>query len=178
YRLARLQPVTFTLVANDYGFELLAPDPTPLPDDLFSPAHLAADIQAALNESQMARRQFREVARVAGLIQERYPGGRKTARQLQASSGLLFDVLNEYDQGNMLLEQARREVLERQLEGSRLRAALHAVGSGSRLVTQPARLTPFAFPLWVSRLRETISSERLADRVARMTVRLEKAASR
>jgi ATP-dependent Lhr-like helicase len=60
----------------------------------------------------MARRQFREIARVAGLIFQGYPGQHKAARHLQASSELFFDVFSEYDPENLLLTQARREVLQ------------------------------------------------------------------
>ena len=42
-------------------------------------------------------------------------------------------------------------------------------------VSTPARPTPFAFPLMVERLRETLGPEKLSDRVARMVAELERA---
>jgi ATP-dependent Lhr-like helicase len=182
YRLSRIQPITFTFSANDYGFELLSPDPIPLPymmeSNLFSSANLLDDILASLNASEMAKRQFREIARIAGLVFQRFPGGQMTAKQLQVSTGLIYDVLVKYDADNRLLEQAQREVLERQLEIERLQSALDRFLKKGCVVRDVARPTPFAFPLLVDTLRQTVSSEKLEDRVKRMQVMLEKAADR
>jgi ATP-dependent Lhr-like helicase len=180
YRIAQLVPISFSVACNDYGIELLSPEPAPLEDalegGLLSPAHLLHDIPASLNAAELARRQFREVARVAGLVFPGFPGAGKTAKQLQASSGLLYDVFARYDPENLLLHQAHREVLERQLERSRLGRTLERIGRGRVTVRDVERPTPLAFPILVDRTREKISSEKLADRVRRMVVPLERAA--
>ncbi|MEO6529259.1 MAG: ligase-associated DNA damage response DEXH box helicase [Gemmatimonadaceae bacterium] len=180
YRIARLQPISFAMSSNDWGFELLSPDEPPLEDalrsGLLSPENLADDIPASLNAAEMAKRQFREIARVAGLVFPGLPRAGKTARQLQASSGLFFDVFQRYDPGNLLLAQAHREVLERQLESSRLGAALQRLSRARIVVTNPKRFTPLSFPLLVDRTRNKVSSEKLADRIKRMQVALERAA--
>jgi len=132
------------------------------------------DIPASLNATEMAKRQFREIARVSGLIFPGYPHAGKTARQLQASSGLFFDVFQRYDPGNLLVSQAHREVLERQLESSRLGRTLDRLARSTVVVTEPRRTPPLAFPLLVDRTRERVSSESLADRVRRMQVALER----
>ncbi len=180
YRLSRLAPLSFALAVNDYGFELLCPDPPPLDEalaqGLLSPGDLLADVAASLNEVEMAKRQFREIARVAGLLFTGYPGQRKPARHLQASSGLFFEVFAKYDPGNLLLHQAHREVLERQLEASRLGQALARLAGARLRRVELARPSPLAFPLMVERMREKLSSEKLADRVRRMQAQLEKAA--
>jgi ATP-dependent Lhr-like helicase len=182
YRIARIRPITFTMAVNDYGFELLSPDPAPLTDalngGLTSKANLIDDIEHSLNAAELARRQFREIARVAGLVQPRFPGGQKTMKQLQASSGLLYDVFAQYDPDNLLLEQARREVLARQLDIERIQSALTRIGAGTIIVTQPPRPTPFAFPLLVERMRQTLSSETLEDRVRKLQVQYETWADR
>ncbi|MBA2457841.1 MAG: DNA ligase-associated DEXH box helicase, partial [Gemmatimonadales bacterium] len=180
YRIAQLGPITFTLAANDYGLELLSPEAAPLDEaieaGLFSPAHLIHDIPASLNAAELARRQFREIARVAGLIFQGYPGINKSVKQLQASSELLFDVFARYDPENLLLFQAHREVLERQLEQSRLGTALQRIAGGRVSVVEVERPTPLAFPLLVDRAREQLTSEKLANRIRRMVAPLEKAA--
>ena len=180
YRLARQAPITFSMASNDYGFELVSPTEPPLAAalaaDLFSPEHLVEDIQAALNATEMARRQFRELARVAGLVFPGFPRAGKSARQLQMSSSLFFDVLRQYDPGNLLLGQAAREVLERQLESTRLGATLRRLSQSNVIVTHPKRVTPFGFPLVVDRNREKVSSETFTDRIRRMQLALEKAA--
>ncbi len=171
FRLSRSTPISFTLAVNDYGFELLSPDPAPLEETpgLFAPAGLADDILASLNAAELARRQFREIARVAGLVFTGMPGAAKSAKQIQASSGLLYNVFREYDPGNLLLHQARREVLERQLEQSRLRSTLERINACRLIIVDLLKPTPLAFPLLVERTRESLSSEKLADRVRRMT---------
>jgi ATP-dependent Lhr-like helicase len=145
---------------------------------LFAPDAIADDIMASVNAAELTRRQFREIARVSGLILQRYPGGSKTARQLQSSSGLIHDVFAEYDPGNLLLEQARREVLERQLDGGRMLDALDAMRRARLVVAATRRPTPFAFPLFVERLRQTLTSEKLEDRIRRMLGTLEREADR
>ena len=124
----------------------------------------------------MARRQFREIARIAGLVFPGFPRSGKTARQLQASSGLFFDVLERHDPSNLLLSQARREVLERQLERSRLARTLERLERSRVVITTPKRTPPLAFPLLVDRARDRVSSETLADRIRRMQLVLERAA--
>lgn len=180
YRLSRIAPISFTLAANDYGLELLSAEAAPLEEALergfLAPHDLLADLPAALNASEMAKRQFREIARIAGLVFPGFPRSGKTARQLQASSGLFFDVLERYDPSNLLLSQARREVLERQLERSRLGRTLERLATARVVITTPRRTPPLAFPLLVDRARDRISSETLADRIRRMQLSLERAA--
>jgi ATP-dependent Lhr-like helicase len=180
YRLAQLAPITFTLAANDYGFELLSPDPARLEGaldaGLVSPDHLLHDIPASLNAAELAKRQFREIARVAGLIFQGYPGNNKSVKQVQASSGLLYDVFARYDPENLLLFQAHREVLEKQLERSRLGRTLERIASGRVTIQDVERPTPLAFALLVDRAREQVSSEKFLDRVQRLLSPLERAA--
>jgi ATP-dependent Lhr-like helicase len=179
-RLSRLKPISFAIATNDYGFELLSAEPAPLTEalasGLLSPDNLFDDLPAALNASEMAKRQFREIARVAGLVFPGFPRSGKTARQLQASSGLFFDVLERYDPSNLLLSQARREVLERQLERSRLACTLERLAKARVVITTPRRTPPLAFPLLVDRARDRVSSETVTDRIRRMQLALERAA--
>jgi ATP-dependent Lhr-like helicase len=180
WRISRLTPITFTLAVNDYGIELLSPGPAPIEDalaaGLLAPGDLARDILASLNAAEMARRQFRDIARIAGLLFQGFPGQKKAARHLQASSGLFYEVFARYDPGNLLLHQAHREVLDQQLERSRLGQALARLSVARVTILEIRRPSPLAFPLMVDRLREKLSSEKLADRVRRMRAQLEKAA--
>ncbi len=178
YRIAQLTPSTFSFSCNDYGFELLGAEPAPLEDalesGLLATTHLLHDITQSLNAAELARRQFREIARVAGLIFSGYPGQSKSVKQMQASSSLLYDVFVNYDPDNLLIHQARREVLERQLESSRLGRVLERLSQSTVRVIDVERPTPLAFPLLVDSTRSRVSSEKLADRVRRMTVSAEK----
>jgi ATP-dependent helicase Lhr and Lhr-like helicase len=177
YRISRIKPITFSIAMNDYGFELLSDQPIPVDDsnvyDLFSPENLMEDIHRSVNATEMARRKFRDVAVIGGLIFTGYPGEQKKARHLQASAGLLFNVFNEYDPGNVLLRQAYREVFTQQMEEMRLREMLERVSKSNIVLTYPERLTPFCFPIKVDSMRETLTSEKLQDRVRRMQQQLE-----
>jgi ATP-dependent Lhr-like helicase len=182
YRLSRggeERPVTATF--NDYGVELLSP--TPLPDDapawraLLRIDGLLEDLLACLNAGELMRRQFREISRVAGLVVVSTPGSPRPVRHLQASSALFYDVFREFDPGNLLLAQARREVLERQLEVGRLASALQVLASQSIDVRATRRFTPLAFPIWAQRIQsQTIRVESAQERIDRVLRSLEKAA--
>jgi len=182
FRLSQRMPITFSMSANDYGLELLSPEPAPLDEalnhGLFSTENMVDEICGCMNAAEMGKRQFREVAHIAGLVFAGYPGNRRTARQLQASTGLLYDVFANYDPNNLLLRQARQEVLERQLEHSRLVRTLIEMSSSQIICRDVPRFSPLGFPLMVDRLRERLSSEKLADRVRRMQDSLEKAAAK
>src|SRR5581483_8255329 len=119
---------------------------------LLSTDHLLDDLAACLNMSNLARRQFRDIARIAGLIIPGFPGAKKPARHLQASSEMFFDVFEEFDPDNMLLDQARREVLQNQLEIVRLREALERAAVQRMVLLRPATLTPLSFPIWAEHL--------------------------
>jgi len=187
YRIARTQPATFSIAVNDYGFELLGGDEidfAPLfaaaPDGalpLFSTESLLQDVLASLNATELSQRRFREIARIAGLVFQGYPGQPKSTRQLQASSSLFFEVFRKHDVHNLLLTQAQREVLEQELELTRLRATLQELQARSLSLQALKRASPFAFGLMVERFREKLTTEKLSDRVARLVRELEKAAA-
>ena len=172
FRISQSIPISFTFSINDYGFELLSRDEIPfercLERGLFATENLDEDTMSSMNAAEMARRHFRDIARIAGLIFVGFPGQNKTAKQLQASSGLIYDVFQNYDPENLLLKQAQREVLERQLERTRMLATLEKMQSHNLVVTSPPRFTPFAFPLMVDRLRGKLTSEQLSARIEKM----------
>jgi ATP-dependent Lhr-like helicase len=178
WRLSRRQPNTFSMSFNDYGFELLAAEPLdmqPLLDQgAFDDHELLHDVLASLNSSELALRRFREIARVAGLVFSGYPGAPKSTKQLQASSSLFYEVFRKYDPANKLLGQADAEVLAQELDIRRLRASLKRMRA-QRVEAVTLRVpSPFALALMVERFREELSTEKLADRLARI---LEEAAA-
>jgi ATP-dependent Lhr-like helicase len=182
WRLARHQPGTLTVSVNDYGFELLAPRGYPfgelverLAKELLAANALEADLEQAINLSEMGRRRFRAIAQVSGMVQNGYPGASKSAGQLQISAALLFDVFQRHDPGNLLLRQAHQEVLKEQLEVHRLASTLHRLqGCAMRLVRSP-RPSPLAFPLLAERLTNRMSNESLLDRLRRLQAEAEQA---
>ena len=182
WRLAKDAPNTFSISINDYGFELLSAlpvDPAPLRDQsLFDEGDLLHDVFASLNSSELARRRFREIARVSGLISTGYPGQPKSTRQLQASSTLFYEVFRKYDADNMLLTQAQSEVLSQELDIKRLAEVLARMRQQKVAYVDLAVPSPFALPLMVERFREKLSTEKLKDRLDRMLKDMERAAER
>lgn len=179
-RLGRLRPATFTSAFNDYGFELLCPEAYPyeesLSPGLFTRDNLAHDVLESVNSAELSRLQFREVARVAGLVFQGYPGARTRAagRHLQASSGLIYDVLREFDPDHLLLAQARQEVLDNQFEQGRLVAALDRIARSPFRVVRLEKPSPLALPLIIERLHsQTMSSESVEARLARMQAEMQ-----
>lgn len=180
FRLARMRPATIEVSFNDYGFELSSPSDLFVEEStwrqLLSPTDLLRDLHECLDTHELGKRQFREIARVAGLVIQGYPGQPKPARSLQASSGLLYDVFAKYDPNNLLLRQARDEILERQLEWPRLRDTLEALTQRRLIKVHCRHLTPFAFPLWADQLGSSLTTESFTSRLEQMLAQLETAA--
>jgi ATP-dependent Lhr-like helicase len=172
WRLAKEAPNTFSMSVNDHGFELLSAEPVDiaalLDKSAYAPGDLLADVLASLNSGELAQRRFREIARVSGLVFTGYPGAPKTTRQLQASSGLFYEVFRKYDAGNLLLSQARAEVLSQELDIRRLAATLRRMAAQRVEFVELKVPSPFSLPLMVERFREALSNEKLADRLARI----------
>jgi ATP-dependent Lhr-like helicase len=180
WRLARDAPNTFSLSINDYGLELLSALPVSaaglIDQSLFGDADLLHDVLASLNSTELARRRFREIARVAGLVFTGFPGQPKSARQLQASSSLFYEVFAKYDAGNLLLDQAQTEVLSQELDIRRLAAVLERMRGQRVEAVELEAPSPFALPLMVERFREQLSTEKMADRLARIIADMERVA--
>ncbi|QNA43364.1 ligase-associated DNA damage response DEXH box helicase [Lacibacter sediminis] len=180
YRIGKIAPLTFSIAMNDYGFELLCDQPIPVDDtnasDLFTLDYLTQDIQRSVNSTEMARRKFRDIAVIGGLIIQSSPGEQKKARHLQASASLLFNVFSEYDPKNVLLRQAYQEVFDQQMEEVRLRNAFNRIRQSKIILTFPKRFTPLSFPIIADGLnRNNLSSEKLEDRIRRMQAQLNNA---
>ncbi len=180
WRAARGAPNTFSVAVSDYGFELLSPVPVDwkaaFAGGLLDGADLQSHLLESLNAGELARRQFREIARVSGLVFTGFPGQPKRARELQASAGLLHDVFEQHDPGNLLLAQARAEVMRDELDLARLTDTLARMRSMALRLVEVEHPTPFAFPLMAARIREKVSTEKVGDRIARMVAALERAA--
>jgi ATP-dependent Lhr-like helicase len=174
YRISKIKPASFSIAMNDYGFELLTDEDIPIEQALedasfFSIDNLLEDIQHSLNANEMARRRFRDIAHIGGLVFTGYPGQQVKNKHLQASTSLLFEVFSEYEPDNLLVRQAYNEALAFQLEEFRLRMALQRIVTQNIILKTIGRPTPFAFPIMVDSLgRERLTTEPLEERIAKM----------
>ena len=179
YRISLLSPITFSLAFNDYGFELLSDKEIDMQqvidNDLFSTEYLLDDLQKSLNATEMARRKFRDIAIISGMVFTGYPNKGIKMKHLQSNSQLLFEVFRDYEPENLLFQQAFIETFQHQLEEGRLRLSLERIATQDIVWKRCKKATPFAFPLITDRLsRERLSSEKLEDRIKRMAAILMK----
>ncbi len=178
YRIGQLKPMTFSIAMNDYGFELLSDQEIPIEEalgkELFHTRLLQQDILASVNAVEMARKRFRDIASIAGMVFKGYPGRYKKEKHLQSSTSLLFEVFRDYDPDNLLYLQAYDEPLVFQLEEARLRAALDRIRTQEIKLMKTPMPTPFSFPIIVDRMRERMSTEKIIARIERMKIQLNK----
>jgi ATP-dependent Lhr-like helicase len=169
YRIGLLEPFTFSIAMNDYGFELLSDKKIDVElitdNNLFSPEFMHDDVLKSMNSIELANRKFRDIATIAGLIFTGYPGHQKKTRHLQASSHLFFKVFADYEKENLLLRQSYAEILDFQLEITRMQAAFDRISKQKIVVTYPDKPTPFSFPILVDTLREKFSNESIQTRI-------------
>jgi len=172
YRISKLYPISFSMAMNDYGFELFSDEKIVLTDaqlhEILSSKNLMQDVVSSVNATEMARRNFRDIAVISGMVVQAYPGKAQSNKSLQASSSLIFNVLENYEPNSLLLRQAYTEVFNQQLEEPRLRAAFDRIKNSTIVYKEASGFTPLSFPIKVDSLRQTLSSEDLAVRIQKM----------
>jgi ATP-dependent Lhr-like helicase len=173
YRLSKTQSLSISVAMNDYGFELLCNKTVEVNEvwvrTMFDMRHIDEDVFNSVNATELARRKFRDIAVISGMVFQGYPGEQKRARHLQSSAQLIFDVLRQYEPGNLLIKQAYDEILTDQMENARLRIALMRIAKSQIIICHTERFSPLAFPIVVDDLsRNKLSSESLADRIEAM----------
>ncbi len=168
-RLNRLKPMSCIVAVNDYGIEIVC-SKTIAPSEmewetLLDLKNWKEDVEIGLNTGELEKRAFRAIARIAGLVLQNVPGAAKSTRQIQTSSSLLYDVFARFDPSNLLLKQARTEVLENQFHQERLEKSLTRLRDGRRQVKMLEMFSPLGFPLFLERTSVKMSSETAKDRI-------------
>lgn len=172
YRISKLYPISFSMAMNDYGFELFSDREILITysdlENILSKENLMQDVIASVNAAEMAKRKFRDIAVISGLVIQTMPGRQVNNRSLQSSSGIIFSVLEEYDPHNLLLRQSYTEVFNQQLEEVRLKSAFERIHSSQIILVESDRFSPLSFPIKVDSLRQSLSSEDLGVRIRKM----------
>jgi ATP-dependent helicase Lhr and Lhr-like helicase len=172
YRLGKILPISFSIAMNDYGFELLSDQALDIAEllahDVFNATDLSTDVLHSINANEMAKRKFRDIACISGLVFNGYPGQEKKARHLQATSQLFFQVFADQEPDNLLYQQAFQEVLDFQLEMGRMQQAFKRISQQKIVHRELKRPSPFCFPLVVDQLRERYTSETLEARIQKL----------
>ena len=177
FRIAKLKPITFSIAMNDYGFELLSDQKIPIEEalelDLFSLENLIEDMEECINNAGLAKMKFRDIATISGLIFKGYPGKLISNKHLQSSSSLLYEVFSQYDPSNLLLKQAKEEVITLQLDYLRLVEAMKRINRQEIILKHTEQFTPFAFPIMADGLRQKMTTEKISDQIIRLQKQLE-----
>jgi len=179
YRISLLSPITFSMSFNDYGFELLSDQAfdaqTFLDNNLFSPDFLLEDLQKSINISEMARRRFRDIAVISGLVFQGFPNKPLKTKHLQSGAQLFYEVFKDYEPDNLLYLQALEETFDHGMERGRLTQVMEELQNKTVVWKECSQPTPFSFPLITDRIRTKLSSESVEDRIKKMSLQLEKA---
>ena len=179
YRISLLSPITFSMSFNDYGFELLSDQPFAkddfLDNNLLTLNHLNEDLEKSINVSEMARRRFRDIAVISGLVFQGFPSKPIKAKHLQSGSQLFYDVFKDYEPDNLLYQQALEETFDHGMERGRMTHVFENIASQKIVWRDCSQPTPFSFPLITDRIRSKLSSESVEDRIKKMYLQLEKA---
>lgn len=173
YRIGQITPITFSLAMNDYGFELLSDQEIPIEkaikSGVFSAKNLTEDVMHSVNGVEMARRRFRDIAQIGGLVFQGYPGKGLKTRHIQANSQLFFNVFENYEKENLLLLQAYDEALNFQLELGRMTLAFTRINTQKIIIKTLEKPSPFCFPILVDGLsRDKFSNEDREARIQKM----------
>ena len=180
YRISLISPISFSMSFNDYGFELLSDQAfSPeafLDNDLFTPEYLFDDLAKSINISEMARRRFRDIALISGLVFQGYPNKPVKSKHLQSGSQLFFEVFKDYEPDNLLYQQAVEETFDHGMERGRMQLVFEELEQKTIVWKNCSQPTPFSFPLITDRIRSKLSSETVEDRIKKMYLKLEKAA--
>ncbi|MGB2244730.1 MAG: ligase-associated DNA damage response DEXH box helicase [Flavobacteriaceae bacterium] len=181
YRISLLSPISFSMSFNDYGFELLSDQAFEqeafIDNDLLSATHLMADLEKSINISEVARRRFRDIAVISGLVFQGFPNQPIKTKHLQSGAQLFYDVFKAYETDNLLYQQALEETFDHGMERGRMTQVFEKIGQQEIVWRECLHPTPFSFPLITDRLRSKLSSERVEDRIKKMFLQLEKAVS-
>ena len=117
---------------------------------LFSSEHLEHDLRYSHNIPELAKMRFRDIARIGGLVFQGFPSHRKTYRQIQVSSSILFDVFLKYEPTHLLLKQAFEEVERDYFQRSRLEDLLGRLSQSEFVARELKKMTPLALPLFAT----------------------------
>ena len=174
FRFAKRKESTFSITANDFGFSLTTSqnyDFTIIKNEFdyfLGRENLEKDLENAINFSELTKRRFKSIAQISGLINQNNPNRTKTASQLQISSSLFYDVFTKYEKDHLLIKQAFQEVKRYQLENNRITNTLERLSNLKILLNETKTPSPFAFPLLVERLKNTLSNESIEKRVEKL----------
>src|SRR5437763_2316801 len=126
------------------------------------------DLKSALRGSQLVKWQFRGVAQTGLMVPRNLPGRQREVRQLRWSGEVLFRVLEEHEPDHPLLVEAYRQAAHTFLDAQAAYDFLEAVSNFDCKLRELAAVSPFAFPLYASVIKESMMLEDPAAAIDRI----------
>ena len=156
-RMERMGYEPLGFVATDYAIAIWSLKEVDTASKLFSADLLGDDLEEWMAESSMLKRCFRQVATIAGLIDQNVPGAEKTGRQVTINSDLIYDVLRRYQPDHMLMLATRADAA-RNLTDIRRLSDLLARFDGAIRHNKLDYVSPLAVPLMLEVGRESVTA--------------------
>ena len=154
------QPLAFN--CSDYGLAIQTLKKVPNVTDTLEKKAMVSRLEKWITQSQLAKRSFRNVATIAGLIEQQLPGKRKTIKQVTFSSDLIYDVLVKYEPKHILLQATKQDTLDYLVSSDRLETYLDNA-KDTILHRETSTPTPLSIPLLTTANQENISGEALEE---------------
>src|SRR5438552_4847407 len=157
---------------DDYGFLLtLRPFQELTLEDwrlCFEREAAEEDLRAALRRSELVKWQFRGVAQTGLMVPRNYPGHARKKKQLNWSSEVIFRVLEQHEPHHPLLEEAYRQAMHIFLDAEEATAFLDRVQPYDWTLQELPAVSPFSFPIYASKIKESMMLEDPAMAVERI----------
>lgn len=157
---------------DDYGFLLTLKTFQDLESEawreLFHLEGAEEDMRAALDDSELVKWNFRGVAQTGLMVPRNRPGEERKVRQLRWSSEVLWRVLTEHEPGHPLLLQAYREATHSFLDLPGALAFLEAVPQMKWEFVEVPVVSPFAFGMFASKIKEGLMLEDPEEAIERL----------
>ena len=136
--------------------------------ELFTLEEADADLLQALEGSQLVKWQFSGIAQTGLMIPRNLPGADRKIRQLRWSADILFNVLSQYEPDHPLMQQAVHEAAHTFLDQDRAIAYLATVGQLDWTLVEVPAVSPFAFGLYASKIKESMMMESPEEAIERL----------
>ena len=126
------------------------------------------DLRLALRGSELVKWQFRGVAQTGLMVPRNYPGQKRARRQMHWSTETIFRVLEAHEPNHPLLEEAYRQASQIFLDAEEANAFLDRVQHFDWQLRELPAVSPFSFPIYASKIKETMMLEDPAVAVERI----------